>query len=449
VTLRFAGLLLVVAILPHAPFLAGGCMTDDFVHLAQLQDHPSLAAILAGPDRAGFFRPAVHTSLLLNAAIAGYDCGTAYRVVNLLLHALAVLLGAAVATRVLGSARAGLLTALMFSLAPKATTITVFWISARGDLLMSVFVFLGVLAWMRWAQEGSSAIVAMVGVCYTLALLSKEAAVLMPGLLLLLPAIRPWRQRVAAAAAISLGLAIVAFLQSRAQAVLAAFEPPEFALSLSPVRWIRNFWSYLTRAVPVAALFVAASAVAARSGPALATAARSSDMLRVYVLGAAWFAAFIAPALPLPLRSELRLYLPAFGLALIGGALVDRLLDQRRAVRGAVVAVAALLAVYQAARSFEAGRDVRFSRSFVEALAASRALHDHRGPIAIVPADDSTEQRLRDTLGGYGPSVIPRVLGRSDVTGDIVSVGASVPSGWLVVRTAEVDGRVEVTPASQ
>src|SRR3712207_3942500 len=105
--------------------------------MARLDPGPGLATLWRTPDAFGFYRPLTQSSYLLDGGAFGYECGVGYRIVNLVLHTLVVLIAWAVATAVLVSARGGVLAALLFSTSPKAATIAVFWISARAELLMT------------------------------------------------------------------------------------------------------------------------------------------------------------------------------------------------------------------------------------------------------------------------------------------------------------------------
>jgi hypothetical protein len=270
-----------------------------------------------------------------------------------------------------------------------------------------------------------------------LALLSKESALLLPAVLLLVPGgVRPIKARVTAAAAVGVGAFAALALRFYANAVVTALGGDAYVVALSPVRWVRNLSNYFARAVPPAILLVIA-AMTTRGGRLPAINDRDGKATRAIALGLCWFVAFIAPALLLTLRSEVRLYLPAFGVALAGAAIIEKMLTARTRVVAALAIAVVLLGGYQAVRSHEARRDARFSQAFVAALRGSSFLQAHRGPIEIVAADAETDRLLRDTLGGYTNFVVHRTLGWP---GDAANTfDHAPPAGSLKVRCA-VDG---------
>lgn len=183
---RSTGLVLTALVAAYAPFLGGGFLTDDFVHLARLDRASSLREILTVPDAFGFYRPLTQASLAVDAALFGHSA-VGYRVVNLGLHASVLAVACVVARLVLPSATAAAAAVLAFALTPKAHPIAVLWISARGELLMALFSLACVASWIRWTRGGGRRWVVASACCYVLALLSKETPILVPALLLLSP----------------------------------------------------------------------------------------------------------------------------------------------------------------------------------------------------------------------------------------------------------------------
>jgi hypothetical protein len=438
-------LLVVVAVAPHIAFVTGGCITDDFIHFARLADRPNAGAILASPDAFGFYRPLQQLSHLAEGSLVGFECHVMSRAVSLTLHVGVIVLSYLLGAQLLASRRGGFLAALIWALAPKAPTIAVFWISARADLLVAAFVFIAALAWARWTRGGSWVWVAMAGLAYVLALLSKEAAILLPLVLAVMPGgTRALMMRLSAATSLLIGALSVAWMRVEAGATFAAVQQ-QYQPNWSPTRWATNITNYLLRAspAPVAALILVSAA--SRSWRNAAPALPSRDTLRVILFGLGWYIAFIAPTLPISLRSEVRLYLPGYGVALIVAAILNAAVDTSR-LRVPLLVCVLGFGGYQMNRSLEAGRDARFSHAFVAALEANVALQQSTNPIAVVPADAIVERRLRDTVGGYGKDVIPRVLRRSDLGADVFWPDRDVPAGWVKVQCAIRDGGVVLTP---
>ncbi|MBL9088116.1 MAG: hypothetical protein JNM10_13335 [Planctomycetia bacterium] len=135
----------------------------------------------------GLYRPVVSATLAVQAGLHGVENPFPFHLVNLLLHGVASVLVLAVAHRLLPRRPVvSATTALLFAMHPLHTG-TVSWIVARGDLLATVFAALAFLVWTaRPALSPDRALGA--ALLYLLACLSKEAALPLPGVLLLVDA---------------------------------------------------------------------------------------------------------------------------------------------------------------------------------------------------------------------------------------------------------------------
>lgn len=403
-----AVVILIIAAAPHLPFLTSGCITDDAVHLARLESL-SWRQALSTADAFGFYRPLQQASYLLDAAISGHDCGVNYRLVNLTLH-LAVTASVFVLARlVLHSASLASIAALMFVLAPKVCSTVVFWISARAELLMTLFAVIAAIAWVRWIRGGHAAWLGAAAAAYMLSLLGKESAILLPLALVFAP--QPSRARAERIIGyVVLGAAAVAITLIHVEAVPFTETLDEGQYAVNAARLLRGLQSYAGRAMVAPALVLIAIVIAERSRPRLM--GRDSPAARATLFGLAWFIALIAPALPIVLRSEVRIYAPAIGLAIAGAAMTPSLVRAARAPVAALAVAAIGLGTYQAARSVDEGRAARFSRALAEALGANRALAVYDGPIVLTAADDHTTRLLRHGVGGYGTLIVQRALRR-------------------------------------
>ena len=179
---RWAILLGVGGVL-YAGALRNGFVWDDL--LTAVPARP-LGEILT--QRTGaYYRPLVMLSFAADRALWGaWPAG--FHATNVLLHvAVAGLLAALAGTLGLG-AGAGTAAALVF-LAHPVQTEAVTYVSGRTDVLCALFALLGLLAWRR-ARRGLDAWAVAAGASFAAALLCKEAAVLLP-LVLLLPGAHP------------------------------------------------------------------------------------------------------------------------------------------------------------------------------------------------------------------------------------------------------------------
>ncbi len=135
----------------------------------------------------GLYRPIVSVSLAVQAGLHGVSDPFPFHLVNLLLHGLASVLVLAVVHRVVPRRPIVSTTAaLLFAMHPLHTG-TVSWIVARGDLLATVFAALACLVWTSRARLSVDRALGA-ALLYLLACLSKEAALPLPAVLLLVDA---------------------------------------------------------------------------------------------------------------------------------------------------------------------------------------------------------------------------------------------------------------------
>jgi hypothetical protein len=447
-------LLALLSLAVFAPFTGGGFVTDDFAHIARLDARPSLREVVSTPDAFGFYRPVSQASLWLEHRAWGPNAA-AFRRTNVVVHALVLVTAYLVARRLLDSTLAATLATLTFLLTPKAHPATVLWISGRAELLMALFVFLAVSCWLRRSAGGTrrGAWLAAAAAAYGCALLSKETAVLLPLLLLCLrDNTAAWRQRLAAVAPFAAVLAVALGLRIGAGALMPLSADEHYNLGNPLAQWIRNLTNYVPRASPAPLALLAlvglpllVRRVARHDRPAWPLEA--ADVAAQARHGAAWFLVFIAPVLGIPLRNELYLYLPVFGVALLAGHLVAPLAYGRGSMRPAaalVTIVTVAFVAYQVARNMQVRDAAVFSERIVAALASHAPLKNHQGAIVLHPADANTERLLR-TAVRYIPLLVPFATGRGDLVARASYDTADNAAYGLVLGCEYRDGRVVLT----
>jgi hypothetical protein len=427
---RVTSVLVAALVAAYAPFLGGGFLTDDFVHLARLESAASVREIFTQPDAFGMFRPLTQASLAFDAAMFG-DNAIGYRVVNLALHAAVLALAFVVARMVLLSGAAAAAATIAYALTPKAHPIAVLWISARSELLMALLSLACVVSWIKWTRAGGSGWVVASACCYVLAVLSKETSILLPALLLLSPgSSRLFGARLQAVTMFSTLAVVLLWWRANAGALMPVSEDPHYNLAVPPFRFVRNVCNYIGRMVPVPLVLVVVAGLAASL-----SLRRSDDTVRgsrsAAVFAAAWIVVFLAPVLGIVARSELYLYLPTFGCCLLAAWIVspwlDRLASLRRGIPIFAVTVIAL-AGYHVSRSAALHDDLVFSERLVRALSQVSSRPDRAaGQLVLVPADAYTNQYLQDAIGGYI---------------HVVARFANVPAGALRLRCTYAHGRV-------
>lgn len=434
-------LLVALVVVVHVPFLGGGWMTDDFMHIDYLQ-RQHVVGLFLSPDVFGYFRPVSQASLFANLHIAAPHPFT-FRLTSLALHLLVVAVAFVLARLMLGDGTAAFLSTLAFALAPKVNTIAVLWVSARPELLMSLFALGAVICWIRWDRGDGRGWFGGAVTCYVLAALSKEPIVLLPILLLVTPPGSSRRERVPAVGILVLSAVGAMVLRLIAGARI-PFPDAFYNVNAPITQDLGNAWNYLTRAIPSPAALLVFSGVAATFTGTRASSGRQPGItgLGVYVI--AWFFVLMLPVLPLPGRSELYLYLPGLGLCMFAGALASRFFARVRP-RLAMIALGVYVAAlggYQFFRALEMHRVLAFSAKLERAFQSDDRVRDYSGVLVLVPDDAATERVLRDSIGGYLDVAIKVMLGRRDVGGAIAYTGDVTPAAGLRLNCAYRDGEV-------
>jgi hypothetical protein len=419
-----AGVMLLTALssVAYLPFVTGGLLTDDFAHLTRQLTYPSLATLLVTPDTFHFYRPIPQASLWLDLTVFGVN-PTAFRLTNLVLHVGVVLCTFVLGQKILGRIRPAFLASLAFALTPKAHPIAVLWISARPELLMSLFSLLAIISWHEWQQANQARWFVAAWMFYAMALLSKETAVLVPVLFLFAPS----RSRLTAGQwngffVMTATAAAIFALRGYIGAFMPTTLDPHYGLMRPAARWARNIENYVPRSVPsplgmLALVALPIAFIHRRDWPLIRWKGHELRVQLIYAI--VWFTVFMIPVLPIPARSELYLYLPGFGLCLLAGSIVDAVLTVTRARTG--VAAFALYCVvfgaYQISRTRVMHDDLIFSEQLLIGLRQS--LKDYNGAVVVVPDDPITSEFLCNTVGGYADLVLKMATGRYEVNGFI------------------------------
>lgn len=176
--------LVFLTLLVYANSFPGSFILDDIIIVQQnrLVQHPDLFTLFTsdywhGIENSGLFRPLTILSLAVNRFLTG-EGAWGFHLVNLLLHAGVVLLLWRTLLVWGGSRLAAGLAALLFALHPLHVEV-VNVVVGRSELLVAFFLLAAFLAAQRSGARASW----LVGLCYLLALLSKENAITFLGLL--------------------------------------------------------------------------------------------------------------------------------------------------------------------------------------------------------------------------------------------------------------------------
>ena len=136
------------------------------------------------------FRPLWMLSYNLNFMVGGYNVWT-YRIFQIILHGVNVFLLYLLFSLLFPEAHRGLryLFSVMFAVHP-VNTEAVNYLSARSDLMVTLFILLVVVLFLKWEESGKRKFLVWSYICLLLAYLSKEFAIGLPIFLLIYLAIK-------------------------------------------------------------------------------------------------------------------------------------------------------------------------------------------------------------------------------------------------------------------
>ena len=184
-------LLFAVALLAYFPALKGGFIWDDdgYVTRQAFRSLHGLWRIWFDVGATEGYYPLMHTAFWVEHRLWG-DAPLGYHLVNVLLHATAACLLAAVLRQFWAGRFLPWLAAFLFALHPVCVE-SVAWISEQKNVLSLVFYLLAALAYLRWRSEDGPgrprALYGWASLFFVLALLSKTVTATLPaGLLLVL-----------------------------------------------------------------------------------------------------------------------------------------------------------------------------------------------------------------------------------------------------------------------
>jgi hypothetical protein len=182
--LPLLGLFLLLALVFYFTTLNSFFLSDDFELIGRvLADDLS---VTWGLEQGGFFRPVPIMTYVTDSALWGTN-PLGYHLTNLVLHALNSFFVFILSTRLIRrnshnpgiafriSAAAG----LIFLLHPSHTE-AVSWISARPDLIATLFFLMALIFYDSYREKRASSYLAATLILFILALLSKESALCLP-----------------------------------------------------------------------------------------------------------------------------------------------------------------------------------------------------------------------------------------------------------------------------
>jgi hypothetical protein len=407
-----AAILLTALVLIYVPDVGHGFVKDDYVWIARsrLESLADVAQLLQAPT--GFFRPLVSASFGVNRALSPLN-PLGYGLTNL-----GLLIGCCLSIAWLVRALSfpwpsAVFAAALWAFNFHGINAAVLWISGRTALLLTLFATLGAQQFIRERYL-------FAGVMFLLAMLSKEEAVVVPGILLVWSTVADRWTNVAArydrriptpVIALAAPVLIYFLLRVRSGAFTPATAPPYYQLSFTLERLLSQVAPYADRSMTFSAVvLLVLAAVGGVRRLELSYAERSA-----MVFGFLWLVGGFALTVFLPVRSSLYVCFPSVGVVVVAAALATaawRTMTSRRQAIAVLVGLSVpflLWPVYH----------VRNSRLVSEADLSSATLAEigrvaggSPRPLQVILRDDrSARPSLNDAFGTMVQEAVDLVIG--------------------------------------
>jgi protein O-mannosyl-transferase len=469
-----AACLVALALLAHGRSLSSEFIVDDF---PLILNNPLIESPIdwrgifttdyfRNPEKAILYRPLVIASFALNRAALGAD-PLGYHAVNVALHLLNTALVALAVHLLVRRRRLAFLAAAIFAFHPLHTE-AIGCVFARTELLAALAQLGALVCWLRGRGQPRAALWAGgVVLCMALAMLAKESAVCLPGIIVAEGIVRrcPWRRVMAwtalAAAPVAVCLLwrihLFGAIASNPQRpeILSLINPAAslpwwhrlpvggelLMLALSKALWpaalsldhsraqIPTEWSLSLALWGAAGIFVLLASV--REGLRHPRAARWPEPIR---LGVAWFLVtwilvsnIVAPVSTI--FAERLLYFPSIGLCLVAAWFADALWTSMG--RGNRAWLAALIlgavAVLGISRSHRRHADLRDQRTAVLVTAET-------SPRSARALADAAALHLREGMESRSLAGIEEAR---ELASRAVEIHPDLLSAWLALAQAE------------
>ena len=279
-----------------------------------------------------YYRPILTLTFMLDAQISGPN-PLMYRITNILLHMIASLL----LFKFLETLQCRRLLALFLTLvfvAHPVLTQAVAWIPGRNDALLSVFMLPAFFAFRSYFLSPNAKLYFVHLLWFTLALLTKESAVVLPVLCLFFLLLNRRENFFSLGTIMFLsgwGVLIINWhLLRKGAAIMGMGDPLYIVATVVENSWIflvylgKILWPFALGVRPVAADLSLLPGLIAAAGLAIFVGASEKRDWRLILFGLAWYVLLLAPTLyhDVAVRNPLkfyehRLYLPMMGLFMV------------------------------------------------------------------------------------------------------------------------------------
>jgi|GEM_PF-4618442 tetratricopeptide (TPR) repeat protein len=171
-----------VAFIVYIPALTGGFVWDNINQITTLSGN-----IYSPASEAKYYRPLFDISMFLDEQLWGVK-PAGFHLTNILLHSICSVLVFFLGIYLLENTGASFFSALLFALHPIHTE-AVAWVSARAELLQTVFFIPAFILYLHYRKSGRTLVIILSGLLFLLSVLSKQNALSFIGILLIYEAV--------------------------------------------------------------------------------------------------------------------------------------------------------------------------------------------------------------------------------------------------------------------
>jgi len=154
---------------------------DEYEKISSLSKIPS--SFVSGYLFDNYYRPMVMVSFIIDTAIAGQS-SMMYHLTNIILHIIVSLFLFQILVKLGIKKNVSLLATLIFAIHPLNVS-AISWIVGRNDLLLAVFSVTSIILYMKFKETKKKVYLFLSLTAYFLAMLSKEAGILIPAVIFL------------------------------------------------------------------------------------------------------------------------------------------------------------------------------------------------------------------------------------------------------------------------
>lgn len=309
-------------------------IVESFSYINELSDigHAFLEDVSHLGQGGNLYRPILTVSLILSAQISG-TAPFGYHLIDIILHSASCCLLFA-ALQILGFKRSVSFLGTLFFCVHPAMTQAVAWIAGRNDSLLAVFILSGFITYTKFLSSSLLKWYVLHLLCFTLAIFTKESAIVFP-FLALLYSFGLKREKIFSLTTVLLlvgwGIILVNWNILRSAAMIAPVgDKLQAASTVLSNLWItlfyfgEIFWPFNLAYAPIANDIHITTGIISAVFLSLAFLLSERKDWKLIFFGVAWFIAFLVPtffydlAVRIPPKFyEHRVYIPFMGILFV------------------------------------------------------------------------------------------------------------------------------------